>query len=334
MSRSEVFTLEQVMNLTDNGRDIFERELGFIPSKNISSPLRTGDDNPSFQVKQTKFGNWIAIDHNGSFRGNAISFVMEMYRLSLPEAIEKVVSDLGLRERKRVYAPKIKKEISSSLKSGRLIYDVETMPFTKRHIDYFECGGLKEDFLNSRDVNAVRKWAINGVEQHIKKDEFVFSYYAPDIDKFKILRLGENVPSEKKWRSQMDNTYLWSWYKYKGRQVDDLFVVKSRKDELILDLLGYDTISVQNESAAIFLANNKDKVLSICKNPIINFGTDEQGKEQSILITKELGCRWFNIQNHLYNQFGIEDNFSFSCEFGLKILDQLIQLKGFKKREI
>ena len=141
-----------------------------------------------------------------------------------------------------------------------------------------------------------------------------------------------NVPDELKWTTGVPNNYLWSYYQYK-EPVDDLFGIKSRKDELILKYLGYNTISFQNESSKMILSN-KEKIEKICKNPIIFLGTDKQGKQTSITVTKETGWRWFNIQNHLYNNFGIEDAADFVPEFGLEKLDYLIKLKKFKYAKV
>lgn len=337
MSRTDAFPVERLIELTENGRDIFAYELNGIPKKNIKSPLRTGDDVPSFQVKETKAGKWVAVDHNGTFKGNAIEFVQARYSLTFPQAIEKIVQDLGLREKTVTYIPKIIQEEETEKEEFQpLLIEFMDMPFTPAHHEYFNRGHLTEDFLKTKHVYAVKKWAIEKQIQKIKPDEIVFAYYAEDIDRTKILRIGPTVSKKDKWRSGVENTHIWDLFRWEGKHVEDLFVIKSRKDQLVVDLLGYATTSVQNESSAIFLnawgeyPSNADKLLKICNKPIINFGTDEQGKKESILITEAIGCRWFNTQNSLL-KMGITDNFEFVSEFDLKTLDRLLELKGFKK---
>ena len=39
----------------------------------------------------------------------------------------------------------------------------------------------------------------------------------------------------------------------------------------------------------------------------MTFGTDDQGKQQSIEITKQTGWKWFNTPNFLYKEQNIED---------------------------
>lgn len=330
MGRLQVFTPKKVMELTSNGRDVFLMELGHIPRKNIHSPLRTGDDDPSFQVKETKNGIWIGIDHNGSFVGNAISFVAERYSISYDKAIDKIVADLGLIKRTEVFKPIVK--VDTTIREPKIVdIDFTDKPFTARHHLYWNRGHLEESFLRKNDIYAVGAWAINGTPQKIEDDEIVFAYYAPDIDKQKILRIGPNVNKKFKWRNTCPNTYLWG-YKEITSPVDNLFVIKSRKDEMVLKFLGYDTTSVQNESATLFLTtefgeSNADKVLKYCKSPIINFGSDPQGVKESKIITDAIGCRWFNTQKHLVKKYDVNDNFGFACEFGLKLLDNLIKLK-------
>lgn len=333
MSRKDIFDAKDIMNLTDNGRDIFEHELGYIPSKNISSPLRVGDSNPSFQVKRTSAGNWKAVDYRGNFEGNAIEFVQALYGLSFGKAIEKIVADLGLRNiRNNTKYKRIEKKEEIHIEKEPLLIEFSDMSFTKKHHEYFNRGHLSEDFLRNHDIYAAEKWAIEKKIQPILEDEIVFAYYARDIDKTKILRIGENIPAELKWRSGMNNSYLWSFWEH-DHIIDDMFVIKSRKDEMIAKFLGYDTISTQNESSKIMMGN-VERINSISRNPIICYGTDPQGKEESIKITQATSWKWFNIQNKLYNKYGIDDLFEFSSEFGLELLDKLIQLKGFKKSNI
>ena len=98
---------------------------------------------------------------------------------------------------------------------------------------------------------------------------------------------------------------------------------------MVLKLLGYEGVSLQNESATTFLKSNINKVEKICQKPIVCMGSDTQGFAQSLAITKETGFRWFNSPKYML-RFGINDPASVCQEFGLEILDKQIK-KDLKK---
>ena len=330
MSRSDVVTVDEILRLTDGGYDVFKYELGNIPSGNISSPLRTGDNDPSFGVYNYR-GVWFFKDQGGSQdAGTAIQFVQKRYNLNFVEALNKIAADLGIKERRLNYKAYVKID-----KPHEKIYkqiDADFCPFDKFHAAYWDKIHLPEDFLKKNNIYRVKKWAVDKKIQEKMDGELTFAYYAPDIDRFKILRI--NVPSELKWKTSVPNKYLWSYYEYKDSPVEDLFVIKSRKDEMVMRYLGYDTVSVQSEASRTFLENNVSKVAKISTNPIILMGTDPQGKKTSQIITQATGWKWFNIKNDLYEKYDIEDPAAFVEAFNMKQLDNLIKIKGFKNGKI
>lgn len=328
MSRTTEITPEKIMQLTNNGYDIFNWELGHIPRKNIPSPLRCGDNIPSFQVKQSKSGMWTFRDYGGDQKsGNAISFIQERYNLTFSEAINKIVQDLGLKEKSRVYKPIIK-NIQPKVKNYVPLIEFNEIPFSSKGAAYWNSYHLPCDFLEKNNVFEVGLWAIDKKIQKKTEDEVTFVYWAEDIKKAKILRIGPNVPKEDKWRSGMHNSYLWSYYKYENNPVQDLFVAKSYKDELVLRFLGYEVISVQSENANVLLTSgNVDRINKIATNPIVVYGADPQGFKTSYQITKAIGWDYFNIGRNYYKLYKLEDPADFVQEFGMEPLKTLIDLK-------
>jgi len=330
MSRTTEITPEKIMQLTNNGRDIFEWELGNIPRKNIISPLRYGDDSPSFQVKQSSSGIWIAKDYGGNqWSGNAISFVQERYALSFPEAMNKIIEDLGFRKKSKEYKSVIK-NISSIKKESNYVPFIEfnEIPFTKEGAAYWNSYHLPTDFIKANNVFQVGLWAIDKKIQQKTEGEVTFVYWAEDIKKAKILRIGPNVSKGDKWRSGMHNSYLWSYFKYKGSVVDNLFIAKSYKDELVLRYLGHDVISLQSENSRVLLeSGNADKINNIAINKYLTLGADKQGWLTSYEITKATGWDYFNIGRTYYKREGLEDPADFVKEYGIDPLDSLIKMK-------
>jgi len=148
MSRKDIITTDEIMNLTDNGRYIFEQEFGSISSKKIASPFHS-DSDPSLQIKRNRNGIWVGKDYGGDqFYGNAISFVAKKYNLSFPEAIDKIVQDLGLREKSKDYKPIQKTPYVKIEKSIPFIEFVEDFllfdPTNTKEFDYAMCAGWNE----------------------------------------------------------------------------------------------------------------------------------------------------------------------------------------------
>lgn len=331
MSRITNFTPKKILEMTFGGRTIWEFELGQIQRKNIPSPLRTGDDSPSFRIKQSASGIWNGVDYGGDqWSGNAIDFVQKRYELTFSEAMSKIIQDLGLQSRIKEYKPIIQNIQPILIEKDIPYIEFDDVPFDKAHAAYWDKYHLPEDFLRKNNIFRVDKWAINKKIQPKTEGELTFGYWAENIQRAKIMRIGPNVDKGDKWRSGMENSYLWNYYRYKNlsEKLPYLFTWKSQKDELVARYLDYYSISTQSENAKVMLhSDNVSKINAITKHNIMGFGTDPQGKATSIEITKATGWDWFNIDNHHYKNEGIEDPADFVEEYGLEALDYLLKIK-------
>jgi hypothetical protein len=325
MSRTKIITTEDIWKLTSGGEMVFERELEKIDyNKNVRSPFRT-DSNPSLKLNKATSGIVYFNDFGGNqLQGNALDLLQHLYGLTFQQAIDKIWNDFKGNKTNLSRKTFEKKEVKP--KQPKLI-EFQECKFSDKHIKYFEPLGLGETYLNSKNVFAVCKFAIDKKVINIPEHQYVFAYYAPDIDKCKLLTLGKDVKI--KWLTSCSNDYLWFYHEFK-EPVDTLWVCKSVKDALVLSKnYNFNTVSLQNESAKIFLENNVEKVESIAKNIVIYLGTDPQGKEQSIEITKARGYKWFNIPNNMFDSFSIEDGSDYIKEFGINSFSNLLKKKGW-----
>jgi hypothetical protein len=322
MGRNNLITIEDIYNLTNRGRDIWEKEVGnFSDSQNISSPFRK-DIHPSFRIKLSEnSGLYIGTDYGGTnWSGTAISFIKEKYSLTTSQAIDKIFKELNLKSKP---IAKISNEPTNKvIKSAELLFEFNDKSFTDRHKKYFDNIHLDESWLNKEDVWAVDKWAINKKVQKMGEDEYAFAYVHRDVNgretgKLKILRLGKSVDPKLKWRTNVPNSWMWRMHKI-------------NKDALILDFhFNICATAVQNESALIFLDNNFERFDKLPIKKVINFGTDFQGWHESLLITFYTGWEYFNTPNNVYNSFGIEDNADYISNFSIKSFAQLLKKKNF-----
>jgi len=326
MSRTKIITIEDIWKLTDSGEKIFYNEIGEISyTKHLKSPVRDDGSTPSFKLFKSSDGLCIGKDFGGQgWCGNGISLIMEKYSLTFQQAIDKIYRDFNGNSKD---LNKVKFEKKETKPKQPKLIEFQECKFSDKHIKYFEPLGLDETYLNNKNVFAVCKYAIDKKVINIPDYQYVFAYYAPDIDKCKLLTLGKDVKI--KWLTSCPNSYLWFLHEFK-QPVDTLWICKSVKDALVLSKnYNFNTISLQNESAKIFLENNIEKVESIAKNIVIYLGTDPQGKEQSIEITKARGYKWFNIPNNMFDSFSIEDGADYIKEFGINSFTQLLKKKSY-----
>jgi hypothetical protein len=313
-------TKEDILNSTDNGLDIYRRTVvglkktggkwvGLCPFHSE----RTG----SFTV----FGDRNSYKCFGCGEGgiDAIKFLQEYHRISFREALDMAENDFSI-----LPATNIVK--SKPLVKVPMRIDFEDIPFTKKHKAYWNQYLLPEEYLKSKNVFAVSTWAINGVKQKIDGDEVVFAYWAEDVDKVKILRIGPNVSKKDKWRNTVPNEgYLWDFPKEK---VDELWIIKSRKDAFCMEYhFGKTCTAMQNEDAILLLEYNYDRIEEIANRKIMCTGSDFQGWHTSYLVTYLTGWDYFNTPNHLL-AYDVEDIADVIAEFGLDIIKKDLIRKG------
>jgi len=330
MSRSEIISIEDIWKLTNGGEQIFSRELGRLSySRNLSAPWRK-DSVPSLRLKN-KSGIIYYTDYGGDqSSGSAVDFLMKLYGLTFPQAIDKVKHDFNIKKKPVSYSKVFNK--SKIIEKPEILYEANFQPFTKAHHLYWNKYYLSEDFVTKEgDIYAVRAWAIDKQKQKPTKDEIVFCYVFRDetgkeTGKLKFLRLGPDVPKEFKWRTNVSNKELWYMYKY-PKGTSNLFIAKSNKDALVNMKQGVSSWATQSENDVI-LDLNMPRILEYCDSPILNFGGDPQGTQASINVSKKWGLRWLNTPK-MYLKDKIQDNADYVAEFGEECFKQLLKRKKY-----
>ena len=321
-------TPEDIFRFTDNGLDIFERELPNVTlTKNIRSPFHI-DTNPSFRVKKSgKSGLYIGTDYTTGKIYTGISLVQELYNLDFVDAMNKISWDFKISNQKTEYV-KVNKVFEEKVikPSEPILYEFTEMRFEKRHHNYWNSGELYEDFLKKNDIFAASHIAINKKVVEILDDEMCFIYVAKvrPYGELKILRIGHTVDKSQKWRTNIPNTYVWGLSDYKDYSLENLWVIKSRKDEMIAKLLDLSTTSVQSEND-IILDMNMPKLKSKAKNIILSFGSDADGVKKSKIVQQKHDCKYYNTPKNMLPD--INDLFSYVAVHGLRKLERHIKSK-------
>jgi CHC2 zinc finger len=323
-SRSDIINVKDLLFRCNNGIDVFQKELNLTKKSNnlvCCCPFHN-EKTPSFTIKPSgKFKCY-----GCGLEGYIFDFLMLKYGIDYRQALERVKNDYPVQIAKNVV------KIQHKVHITELMFEFTDIPFTDAAKKYWEQYELDEQFLRENNVFQVGKLKIGENIQYLKSNWIRFAYWDRMTDKVKILTLGEGVPKDKKWRTNAPNNLLWFYNDYVSSKVDNLFVCKSVKDALVIKKLGYNAIAVQSEGSKIMLQYNVNKINDIANNVFITFGTDEQGKNASIEITKETGWSYFNTENYLLKQ-GINDPAELVKDYSGVILRNQIEkkLKNYEK---
>lgn len=312
--KPKIITADDIYQMTNGGESIFEREIGKISyTQNVKSPLRREND-PSFRLKRNRKGIIVGNDFGGSqWHGNGIELIQELYSLTFQQAIEKIANDFGIKKGDISY--KKTQFVDNTPQKKETLIEFNTIPFTERHLKYWEKSEIPESFLNSKNIWAISKYAINKKVINIPQNQYCFAYYAEDINKTKILTLGENVT--RKWINNANNLYLWNYSNLQSSNCKEVWVCKSYKDAVLMEYhFGKCVLACQNESHKMIM-QNKDKIEAISKNVILLYGADPQANREAKKIQKDTGWKSFHTPFNLY-RFDVEDPFDMINHLSLK----------------
>jgi len=319
MKRGEITSIEEIHLLTNNGRDVFIRELGNIPHKTINSPLRT-DKSPSFSLYCGDNGIWRYKDFSTGDSGSYIDFIKVKYNLSFQDALKYIKNELKV-ENKGVIKDYNRKEFVKR----ETIIEFSDYPFEGKHREYWDKYELDEQFLRENDVFAVKFWGINGKIRKVQNSRAVFAYWAKDIDKVKILQVGKDVKKEEKWFNNVNNNYIWLKPTEKCEQ---LWINKSLKDALVMKKhFNKCSCAVQNENYK-HLEVNMPELLSLSNEIVLNYGADKMGVDNCTIIQKKYNTKYWNTPKYLL-KYGVQDISDLIAEFGIEIAKKELKIKGY-----
>ncbi len=299
----------------------------FVLGRRFSSPMPgREDDNPSFIINH-KYGNYFHCDYGESkYYGNAFDFVMQLKGCDFLTALKLIDTELGL----GISAPlKDWKATISSYKQPEIKDEQEThiecthQRFTVEAHKYWNAYHLSEDYLKNRLVYQVKTLYINRQKFHLPWGEIVFVYLTPE-GKMKIYRptvsRKSKDPNVWRFRSNVPFTYISNWEHLKDCK--KVLVTKSKKDELVTSLLTDCVGSTQAESIACFseetIEGLKDKTV------YLNYGSDDQGKRESKLITSSFGWKHYNTEDKYLPHNDIAEVVKYH---GLEIIEKHMKLK-------
>jgi len=306
---TEFITKDQLLNRFSE-QEIFKYYIGdFELGQTYNSPLRRGDEIPSFNIFYSKRNNCLLFKDFAGRRGDCIIFVMNLLGMSsYHETIQKIYGDLI---QSSTSTSKLSKTIDLKAKEVCKL-DIVARPWEQRDIIYWQEFGISLNTLNLYNVKPISGYFHNSFYVDTPGIAYAYIEYKDNNLTFKIYRPFAN--KRKKWRN--NHPYgVHSGYTQLPKRGKLLIITKSLKDVMALyENMRIPSIAIQSETCFI-----KDSVVDEYKirfSKIITlFDNDTQGMEQA---------------NSYFNMYNIPSRF-IPIEFECKDFTDLIKKIGVLK---
>ena len=298
----------------------------FVINKVTFSPFRF-ENHESFLIGN-KHGYLYHIDFADSrYRGGSVDFVMQLFNISLNEALMMIDRDFGLGimsrynvgEYKRIKAEY--KQPEEALGKRYCLIQVKTRKFTHEELSYWNDYYQDIQDLKDNNVYSIDKVFLNRKLFSVKDDNLRFGYFYDGY--WKIYRpFGDR---KTKW---MPNNVPITTIEGKQNLIKEkpAFINKSKKDYMVMKKVFPYTCAVQNEGIACFSQENVDFLKENSNRQILSFDSDVVGVANSQQITKLFDFGYCNVPRK-YLEEGIKDWADLARRYDLSLIEEYLKEK-------
>lgn len=214
--------------------------------------------------------------YNGKLSFNIVEVVKEMYGVSFAEAIT-ILRNYDI---KPMFSTKKKK-----FKPHKVEIKIEALPWS--NCSFIDKTKISIPYLESQNVFLVKNyWCNTKNDSRMKKNRFynpvnqeTIAYYFPDTDHVKLY-WHDIKHSGIKFYGNIEANDIYGENRYHEYDGDTLFIVKSGKDDLVVNYhLGLNSLGVQTETM-----NFTKKFIGLCKpfeNIYLWYDNDKTGQRYS-----------------------------------------------------
>lgn len=233
--------------------DIFRKYIAyeFKLGESFSSPLRIKDNNPNFNVYYNRYTGRVEYKDYAYSQGTAFTFVMELFKLTFSQALNKIVKDFNLplgnntlnvtntaQPSTIIVEPTIKERVS---------YVANTKSFTIKELQYWLDYGISKELLEQYNVYSCSTIFKNKTLSFISTElQPIFIYYFPKTGNMKIYRPFSDKKG--KWRGNIESEKDVQGMDQLPEKGSLLIITKSLKDVMTLRALGYLAIAPHGET--------------------------------------------------------------------------------------
>lgn len=280
----------------------------FKLGKIYNSPFRR-DSSPSFSIKNIS-GVLRHMDFGKKeFSGNCFNFVMQLFNLNFPEALDKINLDMGIQGSLSVAKPTVYKA------SSKTDIKIVARNFTEDELHYWKIMGISKEDLIKESIFSIEKLYINNYLIP-ENNELKFAYLFIDEFGHEYIKVYTPYSKDKgrKFITNVPGNLLSGWDKV-NKGGESVIITKSKKDEVILSRYLGTTCSLQNESIRSLPDYQIKHLLENYKFSYILFDPDEAGLACTEYYEK-LGFKPLELPTR-YKQEGIKDIADLSSYYGI-----------------
>lgn len=231
-------TFEKIISRVDE-MDIYRRYIGDVKIKQmISSPLRSGDSDPSFRLYPSVNGHIKYVDYGTGQRGGVIDFVSQIFPyMTYGELLERIWEDTQCS-----VLPPLKHSVKRrKVKNSFPEVLVKKRRPNKNDIAFWNSWGISGSTLNWGRVYPISRYWINDSMYGCRTLSYAYDLFT----EWKIYR-----PHEEKMRFIAGGTAL-QGYRLLPEEGEICIIQKSYKDVLLLHEFGIPSFAPQAESVDV-----------------------------------------------------------------------------------
>lgn len=303
----------------------------FKLGKAYSSRFRP-DTTPSTIFYINQRGNITLKDFTNEERLDIFNFIAKSYGLDFKGALNKIAEDFGFKKHRSRVPKQVflnAEQISLEQKKETKI-QFEPEKWDKKNSLFFREGTISIGELEAQPIYPTKRLFLNKKEiysnGHIRY-AIPLTYTDQQGKEVTGVKIYSPSDTKMKWLSNIPLFYPWGIDRLKFDS-PKCAILKSPKDSIIAKRYFSNVISLQNESIGAFPPELRQWIKKYFAEPFIIFGADPHAVRVCKIFNKE-GFGYFNTPKKDYEEFGIEDPFDFTKQYGDEKLKQLFQQKGF-----
>ncbi|GAB3858769.1 hypothetical protein GCM10028822_34290 [Hymenobacter terrigena] len=287
---------DEVFRRTNNGRDVFWHYFGQEPKagRNFQNPFVGKQQTPSFNLYPNEAGEWRYKDFATQDEGSWLDFVMNLHELNMPEALIRIVQDLGLTDGVHYEAKEPQPSVVAHRNTARLFH-ATYRAFTGEELGYWQQYGIGPGILGKYGVRAVEQY--NGTRANqtaytitARTNNPIFAYDIGEGFVKMYAPYAANKAYKFTWPTGQPTGYVFGLTELSSRQ-SVILLAAGEKDAMALSAHGYAAVTVGSENVLI----RPELVTELkrrCDELLICYDADETGRRRAVELAEEHGLRW------------------------------------------
>jgi hypothetical protein len=259
LNKTKEFVTKELLFKYITDYDVFAKYITdqqIVCGRNIYSPLRKREENPSFGFFLGEGNELCFHDFTLKLRGDCVKFVMVLFNLTHFEALSKIATDFDMENDFIVkkFDKGISKSTVNTCKDKALENVVYKYPLGKRRrnwnnndLKYWAQFGISLSTLKRYNVEPISHVFVNGTPITTDDYSYCFIEHKDGIETYKIY---QPFNKDYKWLSSHDDS-VWQGWSQLPTYGETLVITKSLKDVMSLyEVLDVFAVSLQAEGVS------------------------------------------------------------------------------------